>query len=275
MEIYKIHELASKLPEMSVEEFETLKESIKVNGLLQDIILWESKVLDGRHRYKACQELDVKPKFREYTGSTPVAYVIAQNVNRRHLTPSQRAVLAVELLPDIEAEAASRKAASLKQNAKKTNVLPIASNEANGEPTEQESKGKSASIAAKLLDVSTTSVERAKRAKDEVPEKWEAIKNGTETVSGVLATKKLEYKLDQESPETYKGVNSAATLIELATKTHKLKHDEKTKSLLKLNTRPCSIEIIEASKGYTIVIGNAHAFISYDDADRIVAVLEP
>ena len=268
MEIYKIHELAKKLPEMGAEEFATLKESIKTNGLLQDIILYEGKVLDGRHRYKACQELAIEPKYDTYKGDSPVAFVIAQNVSRRHLTPSQRAVLAVELLPDIEAEAAQRKASTLKQNAKKTNVLPIASNEANGGSNIEEQAGKSAAIAAKLLDVSTTSVERAKKAKAEVPEKWEAIKAGEETVSGVLAKRKLEEKLDGESPETYKGVNSAGTLIELATKTNKIKQ-EKRKSLLKLNTYPCSIEILEADKGFTLIVGNAHAYISYDQADSI------
>jgi len=39
----------------------------------------------------------VRPKYITYDGGDALTYVISQKVLRRHLTPSQRAVLALEL----------------------------------------------------------------------------------------------------------------------------------------------------------------------------------
>jgi len=52
-------EYASLVPELSPEECESLKQSIKeANGLYVPIIANEDGIiLDGHHRFKACQEL--------------------------------------------------------------------------------------------------------------------------------------------------------------------------------------------------------------------------
>ena len=49
------------------------------------------------------------PQFREYEGDTPASFTWSMNGERRHLTASQRAALAVELLPHLEEEARKRK----------------------------------------------------------------------------------------------------------------------------------------------------------------------
>jgi len=93
-------------PELRDDEFEGLVESIRVNGLIEPITLYEGKILDGRSRYKGCLKAYRVPEFQELPDNiSPIAYVISKNGNRRHLTVSQRAVLALEYLPYFEVEA--------------------------------------------------------------------------------------------------------------------------------------------------------------------------
>jgi ParB-like chromosome segregation protein Spo0J len=50
-------EYASLVPQLSKEEYESLKQSIKENGLWVPIVVNnDGVILDGHHRYKACQE---------------------------------------------------------------------------------------------------------------------------------------------------------------------------------------------------------------------------
>jgi N6-adenosine-specific RNA methylase IME4 len=82
---------------MTPEEFAALCADIAKRGLLEPIVAYEGMVLDGRHRYQACVETGVEPRFREYDGDDPVGYVVSSNVHRRHLSPSQKAVVALEV----------------------------------------------------------------------------------------------------------------------------------------------------------------------------------
>lgn len=47
------------------EGFEELKRDIKRKGLLVPILLREGKILDGRHRYRACRELGTSVLYKE------------------------------------------------------------------------------------------------------------------------------------------------------------------------------------------------------------------
>lgn len=76
-------------------DFEALSKSIENLGLLSPIVLFEGEVLDGWHRYQACLDTLTAIKTIEYLGDNPCAFVEAQNDNRRHLTKSQHALIAV------------------------------------------------------------------------------------------------------------------------------------------------------------------------------------
>jgi ParB/RepB/Spo0J family partition protein len=82
-------EYASLVSELSPEEFESLKQSIKANGLYVPIIVnQDGIILDGHHRYKACQELGIEPKtiVRESEDKLEEQlFVIECNLNRRQL----------------------------------------------------------------------------------------------------------------------------------------------------------------------------------------------
>jgi hypothetical protein len=101
-----LHQLCTLIPSCTEEEFKELKADIKKTGLRFPIKLFEGKqILDGRSRYNACVELDeehwpVDFKAEEFIGTTAdaLAYVISMNVKRRHLTASQRAIIAARLV---------------------------------------------------------------------------------------------------------------------------------------------------------------------------------
>ena len=93
------HEIANIFPMMNETDFENLKKDIQENGFDKEraILLYEDKILDGRNRTRACKELGIEPIFREYEGDDPLYYVISNNLNRRHLNESQRAVVAMRM----------------------------------------------------------------------------------------------------------------------------------------------------------------------------------
>ncbi len=102
------HPLAEIVPAMTDAEYEQLRDDIAENGLHEPITLYEEKILDGRHRARACEELEIELKTQELNGADPVAYVVSLNVKRRNLTVGQLAAIALRLLPEERERAAER-----------------------------------------------------------------------------------------------------------------------------------------------------------------------
>ena len=96
---YELHELGTLFPPMPDDEFAALKADIAANGLLTPIALLGGKVLDGRHRLRACQELGMFPPRIEHlpADTDGLTYVLSANLHRRHLTAGQRAAFTAEL----------------------------------------------------------------------------------------------------------------------------------------------------------------------------------
>ena len=82
---------------MTTEEMASLVEDIKANGLAQPIVTHEGAILDGRHRYQACLQAGVEPQFTEFRGNDALAFVLSANLNRRHLSVAQRAMVAAKI----------------------------------------------------------------------------------------------------------------------------------------------------------------------------------
>lgn len=94
------HPAAKLFPLIADAEMKGLAADIKAHGLLNPVMLCDKKVLDGRNRLLACKQADVETTFIEWrstNGTSPIEWVAAQNSHRRHLTPSQKAFVAVEL----------------------------------------------------------------------------------------------------------------------------------------------------------------------------------
>ncbi len=92
----KQHPLSAAFPAMSADDFAALVGDIKANGQREPVTLHEGMVLDGWHRYQACIQLGIKPQqFKFDETKDPVAFVLSENLHRRHLTASQRAAAVV------------------------------------------------------------------------------------------------------------------------------------------------------------------------------------
>ena len=173
-----VHPLAELIPPMSGEEFSELCEDIHKNGQREAVTLYEGKVLDGRHRDRACSDLGIEPTTREYDGDEPAAYVLSLNVKRRNLTPSQRAAIAVEFLPELEEEAKKRQGEHLRSaprdhlgHAKSGSLEP-----------DLGKTHRAREDAGALVGVSGATVDRARRVKERAPDDFERVKSGETTV---------------------------------------------------------------------------------------------
>ena len=93
------HPFADLFPPMSQREFDELKADIAANGQHHPIITHQGLIVDGRHRWSACNALGIKPKAVEWNNQGDLLEsVISLNVRRRHLNTSQRAEIAINLI---------------------------------------------------------------------------------------------------------------------------------------------------------------------------------
>ena len=112
MELKINPEYEQLLPKLPKEEYEALKLSIQKEGLHFPIIVNKNGViLDGHHRYKICQELELAIRFeiKEFANSLlEKKFVIESNLLRRQLTTFQRIKMAKPLI-EIERELAKER----------------------------------------------------------------------------------------------------------------------------------------------------------------------
>jgi hypothetical protein len=178
---YPVHPLARAFPPLSGNEFSELVEDIRAHGQREPITLYEGQILDGVHRARACHVLGIKPRCRSWDKGAAegtqglVDYVVSLNLRRRHLEPGQRAMIATELLPALEAEAKQRQAASRAQPGEKVGAKVVAR-------VPPRSAGKASEHAAKALGVSPRMVRDAKAIKQHAPALAAEVKAGRQTI---------------------------------------------------------------------------------------------
>lgn len=154
----KAHPVSGVFPLIDGLDLRALVEDITAHGLIEPIVLLDGMVLDGRNRLRACELAGVEPRFVEWEpgGLTPVEWVVAKNLHRRHLTTAQRAALALDLLPHLEAEARERMLAG---------KAPDPTTE-----TAEGSTGESAAKAAEMVGVGATTIKHAKAIQNRDPD---------------------------------------------------------------------------------------------------------
>jgi len=118
---YDFHELCLLFPHCTDEELQLLVSDIRENGLLTPITLYEDKILDGRNRYLACQMLNIEPEYVEFDGAAPLPFVISRNLCRRHLSESQRAMVAASII-ELQRKDNGRSEITISEAARQLNV---------------------------------------------------------------------------------------------------------------------------------------------------------
>lgn len=180
------HPLADLFPMIAGAERAELVDDIRANGLRERIVMLDGKILDGRNRYTAAIDAgiiarDADPEseaslyvthFRRFLpqqDGDPLAWVLSKNLHRRHLSESQRAMVA-------------RRLAGLRQGARTD--LPSIDGKLEGGPSQSE--------AADLLHTSVPSMERAGVVIDRgAPELVERVEKGEVSVSAAAEVAKL------------------------------------------------------------------------------------
>lgn len=153
------HPLADLFPLLEGGELAELTADVKTNGLQYPIVRHEGKILDGRNRWLACEKTGVEPRFTDYDGPDPLAFVVSANLHRRHMNIGQRGLVAARL-------------ANMTDGQKKSDK-PGTSIEA------PETPAVSIPDAAKILGVSPATVERAKTVLSKaVPEVVKLVESG-------------------------------------------------------------------------------------------------
>ena len=157
----KFHEIADLFPLIEGDEFKLLCGDIEKEGLNHPVILLDDKILDGRNRYRACIEVGIEPRYEKFEGEDPLAFVLSENLHRRHLTVSQRAALATEV-------------ANMQSGYRK-----------DLEPKTKSSEVVSIKEASELFQVGTTAIKEAKAIKENHPGKFAELKSGKRTIQQV------------------------------------------------------------------------------------------
>ncbi len=152
IETMEPHDLTAIFPLMSEADYAALVADIRDKGQLEPVWTYAGKVIDGRHRLRACKELGVTPKTREWDGNgSLLEFVISLNLRRRQLKENQRAMVAARLMPMFTEEALQR-----------MNVKGVVKSQ----PQANLPEGQARDQAGKCLNVSGRSVTHARRLLD-------------------------------------------------------------------------------------------------------------
>lgn len=181
MEALVAHPYADTVPPMTEEEYVNLRDDIRANGLIEPVVIFEGKILDGRHRYKACLAEGKPVHSVEFRGTNAEALsrVISLNLARRHLTVSQRACYATDIEPIFAADARRRQQAAAEMTHQK---LGRKTNEDMLVPISEQASAKAVVQAARACKVGKQAVSTAKRVRARAPELFEQVKAGSLTL---------------------------------------------------------------------------------------------
>lgn len=93
----RFHEYADLFPWVEGAAYDELRADIREKGVLEPVVFYQGSILDGRNRYMIARDLGIEYPRVDYEGDDPLGFVISKNLQRRHLTESQRASVAARL----------------------------------------------------------------------------------------------------------------------------------------------------------------------------------
>jgi N6-adenosine-specific RNA methylase IME4 len=162
------HEQAARLPSSDSSSYQAFTADIEARGVQVPLeINAANVVIDGHQRLRAAQELGLEQlPVRLIAPADELAYMYKAALERKHLSASQRAALAVELEEhqQLAERARERRLANLRQNTEVAALPP------RGEKT--------CEISARLAGCSPRTIQDAQTVRQADPQLFEQIKNG-------------------------------------------------------------------------------------------------
>lgn len=131
MQFIKIDkEFQNLLRPLTAEEFKSLEDSIKQDGCLRPVELWNGYIVDGHNRYSICMKNDIPFEQVDVTGKfetkSDVMKWIVQNQRARQtgrqLSRTELAQMAMVVEKQVAVEAAEKMQSTLKQNTASSNL---------------------------------------------------------------------------------------------------------------------------------------------------------
>jgi len=206
------HPFAGFLPMMNPPRFNELCSDVKVHGLLAPIWLHEGEIVDGRNRYLACLKVGVEPRFQEWDQKgTLIDFVLSLNLKRRHLTSTQKTMVAFRMLPMLEAGAKER------QIRKPAGTVPESLPEQKADARDQ---------AAAMVGVCGRYVSDIKRIAQDAPEKLKALESGALTLQGAKRQIAREKNPQGESAPVQLGTVAMQLAASAISQLSKIKVDD-------------------------------------------------
>lgn len=211
---YPVHPVASLFPMIDDDALNALAEDIKKSGQREPIIVAyldeamidEPVVIDGRNRHAACKLAGIEPEFkfvmslndRELSPQVIADWIISHNLHRRHLTTSQKAMVGQGYLSYLKEEAKKRQdAGRVNSHASRRGEL-VGQNSA--QPTGGEYSSRSAVQAGKIVGVSHASIKDADFVVKNDPELAQQVRDSKVTVSA--AAKRIREALNPKPKQT-------------------------------------------------------------------------
>ena len=206
---YPVHPVASLFPMIDDESLNALAEDIKKNGQREPIIVAyldeamidEPVVIDGRNRHAACKLAGIEPEFkfvmslndRELSPQVIADWIISHNLHRRHLTPSQKAMVGQGYLAHLREEAKERQIEAVRKgNVSRHTESPAGTNRS--QLAEDDYSTRSVAQAAKIAGVGIGSIKRADYVAKNDPELAQQVRDSKVTVSA--AAKRIREALN-------------------------------------------------------------------------------
>jgi len=154
----EIHPIADIFPMMAADEFEGLKKDIVEFGVREPMTMWNNKLIDGRNRMAACVELkiDWESHLCELdSDQDPVTWILSHNLHRRHLSQSQKSLVAARIRDYYDDAAKDRQKLSEGRGKKGVEKLPPVKS--------RDAAGAAVGVSGKLVDAATTVLEHGSK----------------------------------------------------------------------------------------------------------------
>lgn len=224
------HPFANMFPMLPDDEAAELAVSIGKVGLLEPIVILSRQILDGRNRFLALAAAGVALEAHhvvifEGDEKEALAYVNAKNINRRHLTTGQRAMLAADIANVQLGEGGGRNNAprlvgkvTMEQAAQKFNVnkreVARARYVERDAPKHVSKMVRDGELSIQVADDARRFLKREKLARLKTPEAIEKALEGTrKTRVMTLPTANLLHNIEQSIEELAR--RGAAKVLEL------------------------------------------------------------